>query len=127
MTHNLHNMYFKGINYYLIGEGGGRGGDKLADGPHPLHTLLRFFVRAAARSLRMPAPCTRTADSRMTQDLNTVVNAFTKTFSETSFLLSTGAFCPWFCHSRQRDCHFAGTPSSSLLKRPPKGEGGAAE
>ena len=30
-------------------------------------------------------------------------------------------------NSRRRDCHFAGTPSSSLLKRLLTGEGGAAE
>jgi ABC-type uncharacterized transport system fused permease/ATPase subunit len=50
LTHTLHDLYFKGINYYLIGEGGGKGGDKVAD-----------------------------ADSRMTQDLNNTVNAFANT------------------------------------------------
>ena len=41
LTHRLHDLYFSGINYYLIGEGGGSGGRKLSD-----------------------------ADSRMTEDLN---------------------------------------------------------
>jgi ABC-type uncharacterized transport system fused permease/ATPase subunit len=63
MTHKLHDMYFKGINYYLIGEGGGAAGKKLSD-----------------------------ADSRMTQDLNTVVNAFSQTFNTSTFLLSAGFF-----------------------------------
>ena len=63
LTHMLHDLYFKGINYYLIGEGGGRGGDKLAD-----------------------------ADSRMTQDLNTTVDAFASTFSKVIFLSTEGFF-----------------------------------
>ena len=33
----------------------------------------------------------------------------------------------WGKISRRRDCHFAGTTPSSLLKRQLKGEGGAAE
>jgi hypothetical protein len=64
LTHHLHDLYFKGINYYLIGEGGGKGGDKLAD-----------------------------ADSRMTEDLNKTVNAFASTYSKVIFLLTEGFFC----------------------------------
>ena len=38
------------------------------------------------------------------------------------------AQCRMVCSSRRPEfCHFAGTPSSSLLERPLKGEGGAAE
>lgn len=63
LTHRLHDLYFKGINYYLIGEGGGSGGRKLSD-----------------------------ADSRMTEDLNTTVNGFARTFS-TSVFSATAGLC----------------------------------
>lgn len=63
LTHRLHDLYFQGINYYLIGEGGGTGGRKLSD-----------------------------ADSRMTEDLNTTVSGFARTFS-TSVFSATAGLC----------------------------------
>ena len=63
-------MYFQGVNFYLIGEGGGKGGKKLSD-----------------------------ADSRITQDLNTTIGGFSRTFSTSIFSLTAG-----FCESLPRSC-----------------------
>jgi ABC-type uncharacterized transport system fused permease/ATPase subunit len=63
LTDLVHDKYFGGINYYLIGEGGGRGVDKMAD-----------------------------ADVRITEDLRQTVDGFSRSFSDVMYSSTTGVF-----------------------------------
>ena len=47
MTMLLHDKYFRKMNYYFIGEGGGTGGDKMSDADHRMvrHRLWLAFPR----------------------------------------------------------------------------------
>jgi ABC-type uncharacterized transport system fused permease/ATPase subunit len=63
LTDRLQTEYFAGLNYYLIGEGGGRGKDKMSD-----------------------------ADTRITEDLRQTIDGFAKTFSDGMFTTFAGVF-----------------------------------
>eukprot|EP01051_Picozoa_sp_SAG22_P009762 SAG22_NODE_837_length_6911_cov_4.576629_6_plen_327_part_00 len=51
MTHLLHAKYFSKMNYYFIGEGGGTGGDKMADADHRMVDDVKISVQAIANTL----------------------------------------------------------------------------
>jgi ABC-type uncharacterized transport system fused permease/ATPase subunit len=61
LTKMLHEKYFKNMNYYYIGAGGGRGQDKMDD-----------------------------PDTRITSDLSQTVNGFTNCFSNAMYSASAG-------------------------------------
>jgi ABC-type uncharacterized transport system fused permease/ATPase subunit len=63
LTDTIQAEYFSGLNYYLIGEGGGRGKDKMND-----------------------------ADTRITEDLRQTIDGFAKSFSDGLFMSSAGFF-----------------------------------
>lgn len=63
LTDKLHAEYFHGINYYLIGEGGARGADRMHD-----------------------------ADTRITEDLRQTIDGFARSFSDGMFSTITGFF-----------------------------------
>ena len=63
LTDKLQAEYFHGINYYLIGEGGARGEDRMHD-----------------------------ADTRITEDLRQTIDGFARSFSDGMFSTITGIF-----------------------------------
>ena len=63
LTDKIQAEYFSGLNYYLIGDGGGRGKDKMSD-----------------------------ADTRITEDLRQTIDEFAKCFSDGLFTCSAGVF-----------------------------------
>ena len=63
LTLMCHDAYFSGLNYYMIGEGGSRGQDKMSDGDTRIHT-----------------------------DLAQAVDGMAKTFSDALFSCTTGVF-----------------------------------